>query len=198
MKIGSFPVRWWWILPAIALILLLALLIVIQAERQHSTLPILGQLPQFTLTDQNGLPFGRYNMIGHVSVVSFIFTTCKEACPIMGNNMIQVYRDFKSSGKVQCISITVDPDHDSLATLRDYAKSWGVDDNGWVFLRGQIDSVIWLCEKGFMMIAENLPEGHTTRFTLVDAEGQIRGYYDGLDSAAVIPLERDIKKLLAK
>jgi len=196
MPSGGFRIRWWWTLPAIALALLIAFLIILQLDRPHHSLPVLGQVPSFVMADQDGRPFGRDNLLGRFSVVDFFFTSCPGACPIMGNNMIRVYQAFKGSGQVRCVSISVDPERDSLATLRAYSRRWGVDDDGWVFLRAPLDSVVLLCEKGFMMPAEGLPGGHTTRFALVDTAGRIRGYYDGLDSAAVALLESHLHQLI--
>lgn len=171
-------------------------LVVLWVDRPHHSFPVLGEVPSFTMIDQDGRPFGRDMMLGRISVVDFIFTSCPGACPIMGNNMIRIYRAFKGAGVVRCVSISVDPERDTLAALRSYAQGWGVDDDGWVFLSAPIDSVAWLCEKGFLMPAEDLPGGHTTRFTLVDPKGRIRGYYDGLDSAAVARMELDIRQLI--
>ncbi len=61
---------------------------------------------------------------------------------------------------------------------------------------GPIDSVINLSENGFKIAAEDLPGGHTTRFILVDYQGRIRGYYDGLDSASLEIMKSHIRELI--
>jgi len=195
MNIGGARLRWWWAFPAVAFALMVVFLVILWADRPRHAFPVLGDVPSFTMTDQDGRPFGRDSMLGRITVVDFIFTSCPGACPIMGDNLVRIYRAFKGTGRVRCVSISVDPAADSLPALRAYAAGWGVNDDGWVFLRAPLDSVVWLCEKGFMMPADDLPAGHTTRFTLVDRDGRIRGYYDGLDSAAVAQLERDIVRL---
>jgi protein SCO1/2 len=103
----------------------------------------------------------------------------------MNRNMSEIYRKLDSADQVRFVSVSVDPERDSLIALRAYADSIGVDDNRWVFLRAPIDDVVRLCETGFMLPADGLPMGHTTRFALVDPHGRIRGYYDGMDEGSM-------------
>jgi len=174
----------------------MALLVINQARRSRAEIPILAQLPEFTFIQQNGQPFELINMKGKISVVDFIFTRCKGPCPIMATKMGELYNLYSGSEKVQFVSISVDPDNDSLPVLRDYAARQGVTDNRWVFLRAPIDSVINLSENGFKIAADDLPGGHTTRFILVDSKGRIRGYYDGLDNASLEIMKTHIRRLL--
>jgi len=109
--------------------------------------------------------------------------------------MAVLYQAFAADTDVRFISITVDPQNDSLPVLRAYAKDHGVTDNRWVFLRAPIEEVIALSEKGFMLAADRLPGGHTTRFILVDNHGNIRGYYESGDDASLAKLANDIQSL---
>ena len=109
----------------------------------------------------------------------------------------EFYRRFAHSDKVQLVSITVDPDVDSLPRLREYASAHGVTDNRWTFLRGEMAQVIDLCERGFK-VSGDLPGMHSTKFVLVDAAGKIRGYYDYDDQAALDKLEQDVAQLVSE
>ena len=65
-----------------------------------------------------------------------------------------------------------------------------------------LETVRPLATEGLKLVvdhnAEGEPQGilHSDRFVLVDADLQIRGYYDGLDPAAVDRLTGDIRTLL--
>jgi len=96
---------------------------------------------------------------------------------------------------VQFVSISVDPDRDTLQVLREYAESWDVDDNRWVFLRAPIEDVIALMEGGFKLPAGELPMGHSNRFVLVDQNGVIRSYHDSFDDAALETLKNNMREL---
>jgi cytochrome oxidase Cu insertion factor (SCO1/SenC/PrrC family) len=173
-----------------------ALLVIATADSSRTGLPILGQVPGFEFVKQNGAPFGLRDMAGKISVVDFMFTSCREACPVMSSNMARLYEQFEGTPKVQFVSISVDPARDSLTVLQSYAASFGVTDDRWVFLWQPIDDVAQLSEKGFMLSSQNLPEGHSSKFALVDDRGAIRGYYDGLSESDLIRLGNDIIRLL--
>ncbi|MEP0828448.1 MAG: SCO family protein [bacterium] len=172
-----------------------AMFVVDQARKSREQIPVLGQLPEFQFTEQSGAPFGLQDMKGKLNVVDFIFTHCKGPCPIMASKMSSLYKAFEGSNKVQLISISVDPERDSLPVLREYAERQGVTDNRWVFLRAPIEQVVDLSENGFMLAAEDLPGNHTTKFVLVDERGQIRGYFDGLSDASINILKGQISQL---
>jgi protein SCO1 len=173
-----------------------ALLVIATADSSRTGLPILGRVPEFEFVKQNGAPFGLRDMAGKVNVVDFIFTSCREACPAMSSNMSRLYGQFEGTPKVQFVSISVDPAHDSLTILQDYAAGLGVSDDRWVFLWQPIDEVAKLSEKGFMLNSQNLPEGHSSKFALVDDRGAIRGYYDGLSDSDLKRLGNDITLLI--
>jgi protein SCO1/2 len=171
------------------------LLIIGMAERSRSGLPLLGQVPEFEFIKQDGSPFGLKNMKGKISIVDFIFTSCQTICPPMSGNMQTLYNQFEGADQVQFVSITVDPERDSLSVLQEYARDFGVNDDRWVFLWQPIEKVVWLSERGFMISARDLPMGHSSRFVLVDPEGLIRGYYDGVDDESMKKLVEDIRRL---
>ena len=93
------------------------------------------------------------------------------------------------------LSISVDPDRDSLTVLQRYANDHGVTDNRWLFARGALVDVAYLMEKGFMLAADELPSGHPSQFILVDEQGQIRGYYTNEDPSGMNALKLHIREL---
>jgi protein SCO1 len=175
---------------------IVALVIITTADKSRIELPVLGQVPQFEFVKQDGAPFGLNNMLGKPNVVDFMFTSCLSACPTMNSNMADLYRQFSGTDKVQFVSITVDPDRDSLSVLRQYAHAFGVNDDRWVFLWQPVSDVAQLSEKGFMLAADELPAGHSRKLVLVDEKGQIRGYYDGMSDTDTKLLARDITALV--
>ena len=184
----------------IALILLgtLAYWVISRADKSRYEIPVLGQLPAFEFVDQDGQPFGSADLKGKVAVIDFIFTRCKGPCPVMATKFLDLYNLFQGSDRVQLVSVTVDPEYDSVSVLKEYAESQGVNDNRWLFLHTSMDSLISFSEQGLKIAADkaSLPGGHSTRFVLIDPEGRIRGYYDGLDDISIAKLKNNIKRLL--
>jgi len=185
-----------WIIPALVLMFLVAFAVNWWAEASRGSLPIIGEIPQFNMIDQDGRPFGRDNLNGKINIVDFFFTSCPGVCPVMHGNMIDLYNSLGETDLARIVSVSVDPARDSLPVLQAYADSLEVSDDMWVFLRAPIEQVVELCEKGFMLPADNLPMGHTTRFTLVDSQGRIRGYYDGMDRASIRILKNHLRLLV--
>ena len=182
---------------AVVLVLgLTATFVIIEARNSLVELPVLSTVPNFELLERNGAAFGSTDLQGKISVVDFIFTNCQGPCPVMADNMTELYRAFAGSDKVQFVSISVDPERDSLIVLQEYALRHGVTDNRWVFLRGDLETIKWLSESGFMLAADELPGMHSIKFVLVDNKGQIRGYYSGTDNASVNILKTHIQELL--
>jgi protein SCO1/2 len=192
----NFPkVIYWLILMAVALALLIAYLFIKYRQQSNVDLPILGQVPEFQFIDSHGQPFGLSNMQGKVCVVDFIFTRCPDLCPMMSAKLADLYKEYSEYKQIQFISITVDPGYDSLSVLRQYAVSFGVADNRWVFLYGPIGDIVRLSEKGFMLAADDLPEGHSSKFILVDQKSQIRGYYDSDSKPDLALLKKHLNRL---
>lgn len=158
-------------------------------------LPVVGEVPDFSFTELNSEPFGIENLQGRISLVDFIFTRSQTSCPVMAISMGDIYRKFELEKQIQFVSITVDPEHDSLEVLREYAASIGVIDDRWRFLRAPVEDVEKLSE-GLMLPVENLPAGHSTSFVLVDKLGRIRGMYDGLNADEMDELSLDLRRLL--
>ena len=156
---------------------------------------IIGQVPSFSLTNFDGSIITENQLDNKISIVSFIFTQCEGACPIMSENMSILQERFASSNDIQFLSITTDPDYDTLDVLNDYSSSYS-NNNNWFFLRGDILDIIELSEKGFFLSAALLPAGHSTRLVLVDKESNIRKYYEGTIESNIFELQSDIVTLL--
>ena len=167
-----------------------------QKDVRHE-LPVLGAVPSFTFSECRGGEVTDQNLQGKITVLDFIFTRCKSACPVMSGKMLQLYNLFRSSDRVQLISISVDPDYDTPEVLQRYAEKLGVTDLRWLFLRGPIEDVKRLSEEGFKLSGE-FPGMHSTKLILIDERGRIRGYYDPYDNISMHKLKTHIRQLLAQ
>ena len=155
------------------------LIVIDKAARSRiDNINFIGKVPSFSLTNFDGSIVTEKQLNNKISIVSFMFTQCEGACPIMSNNIATLQERFSSSNDVQFLSITTDPDFDTLDILNQYSSNYSKNDN-WFFLRGDILDIIDLSEKGFFLDAKLLPAGHSLRFVLVDKELNIRKYYKG-------------------
>src|SRR5882757_7931740 len=100
-----------------------AVVVAVLAGCTRSTpLPVFGQIPQFELTAQTGMPFDSREIDGHVWVANFVFTTCPGPCPMMSHHMHGIQEATAATAGIKLISFTVDPAHDTPPVLAEYAR----------------------------------------------------------------------------
>lgn len=192
---GKTPATFVWILVLIFILAAAGAFVINRANISRSDIPILWEVPEFEFVERSGQAFGLDDMKGKLNVVDFIFTSCPDICPVMSARMSELYELYSGFDIVRFVSISVDPERDTLETLQAYAEAWGVIDNRWVFLRAEIEDVVELSEDGFKLQAEDLPMGHSNRFVLVDQNGMIRSYHDSFDDVALGALKKNIREL---
>jgi protein SCO1/2/putative membrane protein len=161
-------------------------------------------LPPFSLTERSGRTITRDDLRGKVWVVSFFFTSCTAGCAQNTASMKRLQDALAGYSDVMLVSITVDPETDTPARLREYAAGYGADPNRWLFLTGQENAIYDLIHDGFSMAAQRNSQAtgpgnaviHTWALMVVDWEGYVRGYIrDGKDAADVSRLEQRVKQL---
>ena len=167
-----------------------------KANASHHDIPIIGKVPNFDFTNQNGKSFSHNNLKNKITVLDFFFTNCPGPCPIMTYNMKSLYDDFSSTDAVQFVSITVDPNNDNAEVLKNYADINGINDQRWQLLTSDLSNIKSIKRDGFMLFADELPQGHAIKFILIDEYGNIRKYFDGTDEASLTILKKDISNLV--
>jgi protein SCO1 len=174
---------------------------------QDTGVPVLGQVPQFSLVDSNGQPLSQTQLAGGVWIADFIFTHCPGVCPVLSAQMAKLQHTLTAEGadRVRLVSFSVDPANDTPEVLRAYAERFGAQPGRWLFLTGERAALHALIGQGFhLAVAERPPsentdgEGlitHSDRFVLIDRNLQIRGYYHGTDPESVQKLLRDLEEI---
>jgi protein SCO1/2 len=148
----------WLLFAALALAVPIGALIASKATQPR--LPELAVLPDFSLTDQAGKPFGRNDLLGRVWIADFIFTSCADACPRLTQKLRSVQDRLtpqEQSRGIGLLSLSVDPERDTPAKLADYAKSFGARDSVWHFLTGPQAEVERTVVKGFRIAMAKMP-----------------------------------------
>lgn len=175
----------------------------LQRMRQPEPLPVYGKLPAFSLVNRDGRTIRLEDLAGAAWAADFIFTRCPASCPMMSARMSRLERSLPRDLDVLLVSISVDPGHDTPEVLERYAKKYQAPER-WLFLTGEREEVRKLSVEGFKLgldmdpppgMAGPEPILHSTRFVLVDGEGQIRGYYEAFDEASTKKLRKDLLRL---
>jgi protein SCO1 len=154
-------------------------------------LPVLSTLPAFTLTDQQGKPFGSADLAGQVWVAGFIFTRCPTICPAITATMARIQHRARGIAQgFRLVSFSVDPQYDTPPRLAAFAAQYRASPRLWHFVTGTSEAVKQTVVDGLKIAmgdAETRATAgeqdfasimHGTHFVLVDQRGRIRGYYD--------------------
>lgn len=203
------------------LILLLAaaalLLVLFAPNRRATELPVIGQVPDFALTDQQGRPFVASALEGRPWIVAFLYTTCPGPCPLLLARAKGVQSRLGDGSDVGMLVVSVDPANDTPAVLAEYSQAHGLDPDAWTLVTGEVEDIVSLVREGFLLAigpaAEMLADGtspeelreiiatqgpvvHSTRLVLVDRQRRIRGTYESADTDAVDRLLADAASLV--
>lgn len=184
----------------------------ISCTTKPKDLPIYGQrefngtdtvyhsIAPFQFVDQDSSIITNKIFEGKIYVADFFFTSCRTICPIMKTQMLRVYDATKEMPDVLILSHTIDPEYDTVALLRDFAKRLDVESKRWHFVTGVKDSIYKIAQTSYFATAmedKTEPDGfiHSGAFLLIDKKGRIRGKYDGTKEDEVNRLIIDIKRL---
>ena len=150
---------------------------------QEERLPTIGAAPDFALTSQDGAEVTLGAFRGKVVAVTFIYTSCPDVCPMLTDKMARVQDELGADfgSKIAFLSISVDPEHDTPAVLKEYAEALGADLAGWSFLTGTPAAVREVAHRYGVAVAPAADGGvdHTLLTTLVDRQGTMRVQYLG-------------------
>ena len=146
--------------------------------------------------DSEGKSITLNTLKGKVWVADFIFTTCTMACPIMTGNMNTIHKKYKKNDDLRLVSISVYPEYDTPKVLKEYASQYDANTDTWHFLTGEESTVKEVIRDGFKIGDYEDIIFHSEKFALVDRDGMIRAYYNGMKSEDMDKLKKDINNLL--
>lgn len=179
-------------------------------EEKKSNLPVLGNpghhVAAFSFINQDGKTITNEDVKGKIYVVEYFFTTCKGICPRLNENLTHVYQAFRGNKNVLILSHTVDPLKDTVKAMKEYSLRFDADPSQWMFLTGDKKKLYDMARYSYLISAQDDTTGvsidqdfiHDNHYVLVDRDGRVRGFYDGLKMDEVNKLIKDINSLLAE
>jgi protein SCO1 len=134
--------------------------------------------PDFELRDQDGEPISMRQLRGKPVVVTFLYTTCQDSCPIMAQTVRGALDQLGHD--LPAIAVAVDPPRDTPDRAQAFLSKQRA--------LGRIDFVlgsrkdlrpVW---DGFFVQPQSVTREHDARLTLVDAKGFQRVGYPGAEA----------------
>jgi protein SCO1/2 len=152
-------------------------------------------------TNQLGKKVSLNDLKGRILVIDFFFTRCPSICPGLAHSMKRLQDSFlKNDSIVQFISISVDPEHDSVPQLRKFADRVNANHDSWWFVTGNkkaiYDFALNELKAGLADTEVDTAFIHTENFFLLDSSHIVRGWFNGFDTLKQAELVRDIPLLM--
>lgn len=141
------------------------------------------KVPSFEFVNQDGDTISNKDYRGKVYLVEFFFTRCTDICIPMNYNLQYIAEKYKDNPDFGIASFSIDPEHDTPAVLKQYAKDYGVTNPNWNFMTGDRDQIRQLSNEGFYLgtnVAGDTETElyHSGLFALIDQNGFIRSRLD--------------------
>jgi protein SCO1/2 len=164
-------------------------------------LPVLPIGGNFTLTDQDGKPFTLASLEGKAVLIFFGYTMCPDACPTTLSKISSAYAKLtdEERRRVKAVYITIDPERDTPAVMKDHLTYFAVDAVG---LTGTVDETSKVAaqfgahfERTNDKTAAGYLISHTVSIFGLDPKGRTRLLIDY--EASVDLVVREIRALLA-
>ena len=172
-------------------------------EVRGKTVPdtIWHKVKNISFTNQLGQKVSLNDLHGKIIVIDFFFARCPSICPDMAKAMKKLQKSFEQNPEiVQFISITVDPEHDSVPQLRKFADKLNINHDTWWFVTGDKKEIYdFAFQEMKASIADTNVDSafiHTENMFLLDTNRIIRGWYNGLDTLKQAQLAMDIPTLM--
>ena len=92
------------------------------------------KVPEFLFLNQDSIYVSNEDYLGKVYVAEFFFTTCPSICPIMNKNLVEIQDEFEGASNFGIASFSIDPEHDTVQVLKEYAEFINVKSKNFVSL----------------------------------------------------------------
>ncbi|MEP7236759.1 MAG: SCO family protein [Ferruginibacter sp.] len=175
--------------------------IVTEKNGKNVTDTIWHKVKNIAFTNQLGKKVSLNDLKGKILVIDFFFTRCPSICPGLARSMKRLQDSFRNNDSiVQFISISIDPEHDSVPQLRKFADRYNADHDTWWFVTGDkkeiYDFALNELKAGLADAEVDSSFIHTENFFLLDSSRVVRGWYNGFDTLKQAELVRNIPLLM--
>jgi len=134
---------------------------------------------QVSVEDQLGKITGLDRYRGNPVLITMFYASCPHVCPLLISTiqLTESKLSIEERSKLRVLTISIDPDRDTPALLRETMQRHSVDSNRWSMVRsapGDLRSIAGV----FGVKYKQLPDGefnHTTRIVLLDGDGTMLG-----------------------
>jgi protein SCO1/2 len=160
----------------------------VNSNGKTATDTIWHKVKNISLVNQMGKTVTLDSLHGKIIVIDFFFTRCASLCPRLAMSMKKLQDAYAQNDSiVQFLSISIDPEHDSVPQLRRFADRYNANHDSWWFLTGNKKEIYdFALHELKASIADTTvtPDFiHTDLLFLLDKQRVVRGFYHQQDTA---------------
>lgn len=183
------PLRWRavaYTVIAVAALLLSSDPVSAQAGNEWNRIDANEPAPAFTLTDQDGKRVSLKDFRGKALLVSFIYTECKDICPLLPRivGRADQWLSAEEKNRIRFVGISLDPNRDNPEKLRAFMKQHELSPERWTLLTGSLREATQAAND-YGIVAKPDINGdivHNAVYILIDPRGNLRTEFHGLFS----------------
>ena len=148
------------------------------AERETERVQVGELVPDFTLIDQDNRTVHLSDFRGQAVLLTFVYTRCPlpNFCPLMSKNFSELEKRLSGEfpGRYHLMSLTMDPDYDRPAVLKEYASRYEANPEDWTFATGTAEQIQFVASlTGLYYARENGLISHDLRTALIGPDGRL-------------------------
>ncbi|RHX85136.1 SCO family protein [Leptospira stimsonii] len=144
----------------------------------------LKKIPEFSLVSQENQEFNLKNLREKYTLVVFFYAKCRGICPMITRNMLTFIPKIQDQKDVQVVSISVNPEIDTVEVLKKFRSLYKISQSQWTFLTGSKKTIFNLARNQFgadikvIQGKDDLNDFvHTENVYLIDRKNYLRGVY---------------------
>ncbi len=115
------------------------------------TLNVQAQINFEKLNTSEGREYTKKEMNSGTKVVSFFFSSCAHTCLLINAKLKNIKDKIEKDKKIEILSVTVDPNYDTVKVLAPYAKKWRKNSISWKFITGQPNEIFRVIKDEFKL-----------------------------------------------
>ncbi len=146
--------------------------------------PDLIRMPNIEFVSNQNLPFRIQDYPNHYKILVFFYAKCNGICPMITSNLIRFLPQLKNQSNVMIVSLTINPEDDTVDELQKYKTRYKIKQNNWFFLTGEKEKIHNLAREQFSADVKFIQGQydlkdfvHTENVFLLDKENYLRGVY---------------------
>jgi len=153
--------------------------------RPRPYVPVLREgdaVPSTELLNQRGRAFSFATTNGRTTIVSFIYTRCRDAqmCPLVAAKFARMQRELQGA-PIRLVTVTLDPAYDTPAVLARYGAAYGADPKIWTLVTGPAVTVDDVASRLGIVVERPRPGiiMHSEAAVIIDGSGRVARFIDG-------------------